>query len=142
MNPESYQDTLAKPLAKANFEKLSSEASIAKKEEALEQIMCAEAFATFERTARHQLNYATANRTTVDPDKIGLDIDVLSQFYLDGSDVAEPDSDSDDEMVQKHNLIKFHAGAGEESSCPDIGGLRCGFGFMEQKDRIFVSQCG
>merc|ERR1719487_1141295 len=82
---EDGDDDLGVQLKSKVFTTPSGETCISKKEEALEQIMCAEAFATFERTARHQLNYATANRTTVDPDKIGLDIDVLSQFYLDGS---------------------------------------------------------
>merc|ERR1719482_2335190 len=89
----------SRPMTKANFLTTPcGETCISKKEEALEQIMCAEAFAGFERMARHHLNTASANRTAIDPEKVDLDIDQLTQAYL-GSAVAEPDSDSDQEMI-------------------------------------------
>jgi len=127
----------------------SGETGISKKEEALEQIMCAEAYAGFERMARHQLNRNTANRTAVDPTKAGVDMDALAHLYLDGSDVAEPDSDSDDEMTMKYNFTQWNAGAGEDLlNCNTTYGLNMGFGFtipselQVPQDRVFSSRCG
>jgi serine/threonine protein phosphatase PrpC len=125
------------------------ETSITKKEEALEAIMCAEALAGFERMARYQLDRRTATRTTMDPDKLDVDLEKLTELYLDRSDIEDPDSESDSEMIDKFDLQYFSAGpddnSGLESKARSIGiWNRLGFGFCQSnlpQDRIFIARC-
>jgi serine/threonine protein phosphatase PrpC len=146
-------DQLDKDLRIKNAKLACGETSISKKEEVLEQIMCAEAHATFERTARHQLNREFAMRATINPDAMGIDMNALSQFYLDDRDITEPDSDSDDDMIVRCEFVQYDAGSGEEHPSSPTLGLRYGFGFPQPhprhrqsryvpQDRIFVSYCG
>jgi serine/threonine protein phosphatase PrpC len=125
------------------------ETCISKKEEALEQIMCAEAFAGFERMARHHLNRDAANRTAIDPRKVDLDMRSLADQHIDNSDIADPDSDSDAEMITRYEFAQSHAGFGEDVyNASQTWGLRMGFGFCapaengESQERIFFSRCG
>jgi len=123
----------------------TGETSISKKEDALEEIMCQEAFAGFERMARHQLDKSIATRTAVDPDRLfDLDLDSLSEYYLDKNDILEMDSESDDEMIKNEPFQSFQVGPKDP---PDdvYWGLRLGYGFAPGRtpqDRCFGSQCG
>jgi len=125
------------------------ETCISKKEEALEHIMCAEAYAGFERMARHQLNMAAANRTSVDPKSV-VDMSALEELHLDSSDIAEPDSDSDDDMISKHEFRRYSAGVSDTDWYlhSQTWGLRLGHGFtwpadrQLAQDRMFYSHCG
>lgn len=120
----------------------TGETSIAGKEEALEEIMCAEAYAGFERMARHQLNKAQSTRNGIDPDRIpGMDVDEMSSYYITNNEPEAPLSDSDDELVGMARFEDFNFAV-----CDDYHrdhpswGLQFGFGFGDAPDKKFLPQ--
>jgi len=128
----------------------TGETSIAGKEEALEQIMCAEAYAGFERMARHQLNKTQATRTGVDPDRIwGMNVDELSSYYLTNDELEAAMSDSDDELVGMTRFEDFNFAVNDDHFTDHPSwGLQFGFGFGDidpkflPQDRVFFAHCG
>lgn len=122
--------------------------SIDKKEDALEQIMCAEAFAGFQQMNRHQLNHRQMSRSCVDVSRhIGFDEDRAWEV-LDGSDMAEELSDSDDEFTTMEALEVHTMGPDDKRPVP-CRAVKIGHAFAPTPateifdlERMFVAYCG
>jgi len=122
--------------------------SIDKKEEALEQIMCAEAFAGFQQMNRHQLNHRQMSRCCVDVSRhIGFEEDRAWEV-IDGSDMAEVLSDSDDDFTLMEGMDVHIMGPNDKRTVP-CRGLRIGHAFAPpsttesfELERMFVAYCG
>lgn len=132
----------------------TGESAIAEKEDALEQIMCVEAWAGFEQVKRHQLSRRHMTRCCADPDRlIGLDYEKLEDF-LDPDELNDDLSDSDGEMMDNYELGTYQEGPGEPHQRDPlaIGDLRIGihcslahqvdFQTCFPQDRTFVARCG
>jgi serine/threonine protein phosphatase PrpC len=125
--------------------------TIREKEEALEQIMCAEAETAFHQMNRYQMEPRNLSRCCINPETLA-DYDEDNVWsILDGSDLQEVLSDSDDEFEKEHGLTVHELEAGyAPTSVPanDVDpDFRCGYHFPASKvessqDRMFVAHCG
>jgi len=134
------------------------ETSISHKEEALEEIMSAEAYRSFEQMALYELNKTFMTRTCVDPDRFSHnDLDKLEQDVLDPNELEEPISDSDPEYVEGcEPQVRIEGPTHDQESSgmcePQMGGFRIGLCCPMSndidrvrrfpQDRIFFARCG
>merc|ERR1712137_329679 len=103
--------------------------------------------------SRFQLKRHHVTRCGVNPDRVeGLDVEHISQV-LDGSDLVEILSESDDEFVQTSSLELYHECPGENFSgiqpeCDLRIGISCplpkdiDFEINYPQDRVFIARCG
>lgn len=137
----------------------SGDTDITVKEEALEQIMSAEAYAGFEQMGRHQLNRNLVTRVAIDQNMLPENVEVAKIFKnLEPSDLEEELTDSDDDFMSEYG---FHQNAGQPGDDIDelVGnlegaeGIKVGFAMPEgsysfdgmestNMDRVFSARCG
>jgi len=129
--------------------------TIAEKEDILEQIMCAEAYAGFEQMARYQLNISQVSRVGLDMDRLSLSDLQMEHLHklVDGSDLGE-DLPQLLEQVPPSvgDFIEKHSTSHAESHLPESlcygHGLRIGSGFSDNyegelvQEQHFVARCG
>jgi serine/threonine protein phosphatase PrpC len=124
-----------------------TDTGINEKEEALENIMCAEAETAFHQANRFQIDNSYLTRCCVDPERVdGYDQDRAWEV-LDGSDLQVALDDSDDELESAYGIEVCHLT--EDSDLYELAGITK-FGFRVEpapsgrlaQDRMFVAYCG
>jgi len=144
------RETVACRSSMALTETATEHSTIREKEEALEQIMCAEAETAFHQMNRYQMEPRNLSRCCINPEHLP-DYDEENVFsILDGSDLHEELSDSDDEFVKDKGLEVHELEAGKPTNLPANKfdpNFRCGYHFPASKlessqDRMFVAHSG
>eukprot|EP00746_Dinoflagellata_sp_MGD_P166835 gnl/MRDRNA2_/MRDRNA2_97002_c0_seq1.p1 gnl/MRDRNA2_/MRDRNA2_97002_c0~~gnl/MRDRNA2_/MRDRNA2_97002_c0_seq1.p1 ORF type:complete len:581 (-),score=114.87 gnl/MRDRNA2_/MRDRNA2_97002_c0_seq1:86-1609(-) len=132
----------------AMTETAAEHSTIREKEEALEQIMCGEAETAFNQMNRHEMHPSKFSRCCIDPEHAANYDEDYVWSILNGSDLQEVVSDSDDEFVKEQGLDVFELKPGANvpvnQFAPDY---QCGYHFPSfkqesQQDRMFVAHSG